>query len=948
MTDYIDKLTRLCNHSKYGNPLTNINITHIAEEMKKRMRNDCTIEEENRELSYICVNLTTSHNDYELLASRIHIDAVHENTPFSLYSMIMKISHSESLRLSQEFIEIVHRADNKISQVMKPSRDFNLRIFGYQTLARSYLMKAPPNIIERPHHFYMRIALAIFVCQPDGLGHLANELTFRVRLKDAFEFYDALSTQLVSNATPTLLNSGTNVPQLSSCFQLATGDDLGTLFDTVKSTAMINKWSGGTSLWLHNVRGEGQLIKKTGGLTSGISRYIKILNDVQLYVDQGGNRPGATAVYLSVDHSDIFTFLSIARLKGEESLNSVNSPDLKYALWVSDLFMRVLEEQIEYENGNSTDSTAGDWYIFSPDKAPDLHLFYGDDYENLYNSYVAQGNYVKKVKAGDIIKEAFKTWVQVGTPYVLFKDSINKKSNMKNVAPISSSNLCVSGDTQILTSNGYQAIGGLVGQRVNIWNGFEWSHNILIHKTNDAADLLELRFENSERTFILHCTPYHKFYDISGQEYRAAELTPDIKLEIMPIKPDNCQYDNYDDLKFVSSHPLPGKHETFCFTEPIRNRGVFNGIYCGQCCEITIPSWSNIEANLFSNFHKDNKNGGEFGVCNLAAICLETCIPTSCDKPNFEFFENISNAVKLEVKVLNKIIDLNFYATEECMRSNTRHRPIGIGIMGLADVFARFKLPYGSEKSIELARAIAAVIYYSAVKESCAAAEQLGRSYSTFEDSPISQGILQPDMWSSDWESSTGGYLEPSHWDELRKNIKSHGVLNAYVTAYMPTATTSNIVGQNECFEPFTSNIYTRKTMAGEFLMVNKHLVNQLSEMKLWTPETQHEVILAGGSIQNINSIPIEIKKLYKTARELSSSAILKVARAMAPFICQSMSMNLFLNEPDLSKIIQFLLRGWKMGLKTGMYYCHTKPAAGSQKSEAKKNISCDCSSCDI
>ena len=680
-----DKITArnedLCSSAAYGPELTEIDCPAITAEVVRRFRNGMTTRELDAETAAVCTEHGTHHNDYARLAARISISDLHKRTPAELPAMIDAIIAAapsrESVRLSDELIAIVRRAAGPIAKALDPARDYLLGDFGYRTISRSYLIRPASRreeashignqLMERPQHLYMRVALGVFVGQPDRRGHEADEETFATRLAWAFQLYDALSCQRVSNASPMMLNGGTNVGQMSSCFQLSMGDDLISILKTIGHAGRVSKGSGGASIWMHGVRAEGAPIRKSGGTSSGIKRILKNLNEMQLYVDQGGNRPGAFAIYLGVDHDDIFTFLRMARLKGEV----LTAPDLKYALWVSDMFMEALTAQLENDArvaaGGPDDPRAGDWHLFSPDEAPDLHLVYGDEYRALYTRYVAEGRARRCVKARDIIDEAFKTWIQVGTPYVLFKDTVNLKSNMRNVAPICSSNLCT---------------------------------------------------------------------------------------------------------------------------------------------EILIPSWSNFDADRFARFHPGN-GAGEFGVCTLAAICLESFINDGALD-----YSAIADAAALEARALNRVIDLNANPTKECRRSNERHRPIGIGIMGLADVLARFGLIYGSPEAAAVARGAAAAVYYGAMRESCVLAESEG-AYETFAGSPVSEGKLQPDLWveagdlPADWEAEvevlTEGFLKPSDWAALRARCR-RGVRNAYVTAYMPTATTSNIVGQNECFEPITSN----------------------------------------------------------------------------------------------------------------------------------------------
>ena len=710
------------------------------------------------------VSLSSSDPKYEYMAAELFITSLENGEG--------QLTRKRERRTTECIIKIKNLP---VPEEVRISRNRLFKYFGIQTLARSYLIND-----ETPQELYMRVSVTLF----------KNE-------NEALEYYDALSCHRISNATPIMLNCGTNMEQLNSCFQINTADDLASLFDTVKTAGMTSKWSGGISINISEIRAEGTLIKSTGGICTGTKRLIQLFNYTQLYVDQGGNRPGAIAVYQAVDHADILTFLGQSLLKGEAAYSNVSAPDLKYAMWVSDLFMEKLYEQLT----NPNDPTAGDWYLFCPSVAPGLNRVYGDEYRELYNRYVEEKKYVRKIKTRDVIEAAFKAWTQMGTPYVLFKDAINMKSNMKNVAPIQSSNLC---------------------------------------------------------------------------------------------------------------------------------------------CEITIPSWNEFNKEEYAQYHPDNAAGGETGVCTLGAISLEKQMTEDRKEINWT---SIINDAKLECTALNNVIDVSRYPDETGKRSSRRHRPIGLGIMGLADVLANLKLAYDSQPARDVAQAIAATIYYGALVRSCELAK-LNGPYASYMGSPMSQGLLQPDMWNNgdrSWEATvaktTGGVLTSDNWNALRADISKYGIRNAYLIAYMPTATTSNVVGQNECFEPFTSNIYTRKTQAGEFTIVNKHLVCELKELGLWNEELKDEIIGEGGSVQTCESIPQELRLRYKTSRELSPLDIIEMCSVMAPFICQSMSMNLFLNEPSLPKILKFLIAGWRKGLKTGMYYCHTRPASGSQKNK-KKNPS--------
>lgn len=803
-----ERLDNLCS-DEYGDILAAVETPLITARVADRVRCGMTTRALDEETAAICAQMASHHTDYGRLAARIHVSDFHKRTPADIMAITTALGGE---RLSEEYAAIVRRASVEINEALDFSRDYRFQMFGWQTIARRYLMRVggpctvestlqDTQVAERPQHLYMRTALGIFVCQPDRNGHLAPDDVFAQRLRYAFQFYDALSLHLVSNATPTILNSATRWPQLSSCFQMPAPDDLSGLMDTVKSLAMCSKWSGGCSVWLHGMRAAGSRIKSTGGESSGIRRYVKVIHEVQQWVDQGGNRPGAFAVYLSVDHDDIFTLLSMARVKGEDALKSINAPRLKYALWIPDDFMETLVEALENPD-------KGDWYLFSPDEAPGLHLVWGDEYKALKARYIAEGRYRRCVKVRTIIDEVFKTWSQVGTPYILFKDAINRKSNMQNVAPICSSNLCA---------------------------------------------------------------------------------------------------------------------------------------------EITIPCWAGEDVDVFKKFHPGNTEG-EHAVCNLAAVCLGSFVKTRAVGSRLSDmfdFAGVAAAAGMEVRVLNRVIDVSFYPTPEGKRSNRRHRPVGVGIMGLADALAMMGIAWGSLASRRFARGVSAAVYWGALSASCDLAATDG-PYETYEGSPISQGLLQPDLWvregklEENWESEvfdvTGGVIDSRKWAALRESAK-RGVRNAYVTAYMPTATTSGIVGQNESFEPFTSNVYPRTTLSGEFMIVNQYLQSELSGAGLWTESIRRSVLSAGGSIQEIPEIPDEIKLRSRTAREIHPQRIVQMAAAMAPFICQSMSLNLFLKEADLPSILGFLLSGWRAGLKTGLYYMHTQPAAGTQKTSVRPVI---------
>jgi ribonucleoside-diphosphate reductase alpha chain len=808
-----DEITRrieaLCSDPAYGPPLDAIDAPMITLQVTMRFRNGISTREIDAIIVQLCSSFGDASEDWLSLAARICVSDLHKRSFASMeimYDSLMEVAPKRiGARLSEEHLGIVHRFSKEIDARLDFSRDYRFDIFGFQTVARSFLLRSGARVeestlldnqlMERPQHWYMRIALGNFCEQPDQKGHLAPEDVARKRLQAALDYYDLLSMHLISHATPTGLNSGMKRRQESSCFQLSVGDNMESITDTWKNAALISKWSGGQSCAMHAIRAEGAPILGTGGKSSGIKRLCRVFNEVQVYVDQGGNRPGAFAMYLETWHADIFTFLELARLKGVP----LNAPDLKYALWISDEFMREVNRD-------------GDWYLMSPDESPGLHHVWGDEFTNLYRGYVAEGKYRRKVKARDIIKAACETIKHVGTPYMLFKDHINRKSNLNHVATITCSNLCA---------------------------------------------------------------------------------------------------------------------------------------------EVVIPCWSDSEAKEFGA----PEGEGEYGVCTLGAIPLENYLVAADAKGDaktdakagltIDWPRLIKNAGHL-ARALDRIITLNYYVTEQCRRSSLRHRPIGIGIMGLADVFARLHLVFGSPEALALDRAIAAAIYYGAMMASTQMAEEEG-SFPSFterqkgaERCPASEGKLQPDMWvdaghlAPGWEKELEKILAPhitaDHWTELRERT-TRGLRNAYVAAYMPTATTSNLIGQNECFEPRTANIYPRTTSAGEFWTVNRHLVRDFRKVGIWDDKMRKSILAAGGSVQGNPRVSTELQRLYRTAREMDQRVILQHAKARAPFICQTMSLNYYFTAPKLADVVTLLTLAWEEGLKTASYYMHSAPATGGQKS---------------
>ena len=677
--------------------------------------------------------MSTKHPDFAQLAARIAISNLHKNTKKSftktmidLYNYIDPKTGDKAGLISDDLLDIVNTHGEQIDSAVIYDRDYNFDYFGFKTLERSYLLRMNGQVVERPQHMLMRAALGI---------HGED-------LESAFQTYNYMSEKWFIHATPTLFNAGTPKPQLSSCFLLsATDDSIPGIFETLTRCAKISQSAGGIGLSIHNIRAKGSYIKGTGGTSNGIIPMLRVYNDTARYVDQGGGkRKGAFAVYLEPWHADIFDFLDLKKNHGKEEMRA---RDLFYAMWISDLFM----ERVQAD---------GEWSLFCPNEAKGLHEVYGDEFVALYEKYESEGLARKTVKAQDLWFSILESQIETGTPYILYKDACNEKSNQKNLGTIKSSNLC----TEIV--------------------------------------------------------------------------------------------------------------------------------------EYTSPD--------------------EVAVCNLASISLAKFVDNGVF--NFDKLYEVSRVV---TRNLNKVIDVNYYPVKEAENSNMRHRPIGIGVQGLADAFLKMRFPFDSAEAKQLNKDIFETIYFAACSESADIAVKEG-AYQTFEGSPASKGILQFDMWN----------VEPSDrwdWDTLKEQIKSTGMRNSLLLAPMPTASTSQILGNNECFEPYTANIYSRRTLSGEYIIVNKHLLRDLIRLNLWNEDMKEQLMAANGSIQDIEGIPQELKDLYKTVWELSQKVIIDMAAERGAFICQSQSLNLFVENPNFGKLSSMHFYGWKKGLKTGMYYLRSKAA---------------------
>ena len=721
-----------------------------------------------------CAALSVQHPDYNTLAGRIVISNHHKNTGSSFFSVMKKlyeftdIHNKQHSIVSSEFFSIVEKHKTEFDDMIVHDRDYLIDYFGFKTLERAYLMKYDNVIVERPQYLWLRVAIGIH----------GNNLE-KVKIT-----YDLMSQKYFTHATPTLFNAGTPKPQLSSCYLLALEDDsISGIYSTLKDCAQISKWAGGIGLHIHNVRAQGSHIRGTNGSSNGIVPMLRVFNNTARYVDQGGGRRnGSFAIYLEPWHADIDNFLELKKNHGDEEMKA---RDLFYALWIPDLFM-------ERVNSN------GEWTLMCPDECPGLSDAYGDEFVKLYTDYETKNKGRKTIKARDLWFRIMDSQMETGTPYILYKDAANKKSNQQNLGTIKSSNLC----TEII---------------------------------------------------------------------------------------------EYSDDK-------------------------------------------------------------ETAVCNLASIGLSRFVR---EDKLFDY-EKLHEVTKVVTDNLNRVIDINFYPTDKTKRSNLRHRPIGLGVQGLADVFALMNVPFTSDEAKSINKKIFETIYHASMEQSMEIAKerytliQEGKkediyneyeikledksfcgAYSSFEGSPLSKGIFQFDMWN----------VTPSttfNWESLRQDVIKYGVRNSLLVAPMPTASTAQILGNNECFEPFTSNIYTRRTIAGEFIIVNKYLMKELIELKLWDEDLKNNIISNNGSIQHIQGIPIHIKDKYKIVWEIPMKHLIDMAKDRGAFICQSQSLNLWMEEPTYKSLTSMHFYSWKAGLKTGIYYLRRKAKHQAQQftiEPDKKNV---------
>ena len=735
-----DKITARIEKLCYGLDPKFVNPVEVAMKVINGLYDGVSTQELDNLAAEIAATLTTKHPDFAKLAARIAVSNLHKvtsksfsNTMKRLYTYVDPKTGQNAPLISKETYKVIKEHAAELDAAIIYDRDFSYDYFGFKTLERSYLMKVEGKTVERPQHMLMRVAVGI---------HGED-------IPAAIETYNLLSEKWFTHATPTLFNAGTPKPQLSSCFLLTMKDDsIDGIYDTLKQCAKISQSAGGIGLSIHNVRAKGSYIKGTGGTSNGIVPMLRNFDMTARYVDQGGGkRKGSFAIYLEPWHADVFEFLDLKKNHGKEEMRA---RDLFYAMWIPDLFMQ------RVENNEM-------WSLFCPNEAPGLAEVWGEDFERLYEKYEKEGKFRKQIKAQDLWFEILESQIETGTPYILYKDAANKKSNQKNLGTIKSSNLC----TEII--------------------------------------------------------------------------------------------------------------------------------------EYTSPD--------------------EVAVCNLASIALPKFVTEDGKFDHQKLYE----ITKVATRNLNKVIDVNYYPVVEAKNSNMSHRPIGLGVQGLADAFIMLRMPFDSPEARALNADIFETIYFGAMEASMELSKVQG-PYETFKGSPVSKGIFQFDMWGV---TPTSGRW---NWEQLKQDVKKHGVRNSLLVAPMPTASTSQILGNNECFEPYTSNIYTRRTLSGEFIIANKHLMKDLMTLGLWSETMRQKLIAANGSIQNIPEIPQNIKDIYKTVWEISQKAIIDMSADRGAYICQSQSLNIHLTNPNFGKLTSMHFYAWKKGLKTGMYYLRTNAAADAIK----------------
>ena len=887
-----------------------VNAALIAQRTLARIYDGVKTSELDELAAQLSISLMTTHPDYGLLGSRIIISNHQRNTPTNFTEVIHQLTnqiHEKTGKpinyISDDLVQTVNQFGDAINRKIVHERDFLLDYFGFKTLEKQkYLLRSSTGIVlERPQHMWMRVALALWGEKARKLKEENPSLKDEEALESAFQTYDLVSQKYFIHATPTNYNAGTPRSQLSSCYLIAMEDSISGIYKTLSDCAQISKYAGGIGVHIHDIRARGAHIAGNGGTSTGIVPMLRNFNATARYVDQGSKRNGSFAIYLEPWHADIEDFLKLKLNTGTEE---ERARDLFYAIWMTDLFMERVEKNEK-------------WTLFCPSEAPGLADVYGPDFKQLYEKYESEGLGRKQIDAQKLWFKILDSQIETGTPYIVYKDAANLKSNQKNLGTIRSSNLCVAPETTILTKEGNRRISDLKDKEVDVWNGDQWSR-VTVKQTGTRQKLIKviIEYTSSVRPFqsVLYCTPYHKFilptHDAIAdcERIEAKDLKSGMTLKVWKDRT-NTSYE----MRVVLAEDYGRYDDTYCFTEPLNQAGVFNGILTGNCSEIIEYS------------DKD-----ETAVCNLASICLPTYVNIKSKSFNFQKLREVTHVA---ITNLNRVIDINFYPTPETHRSNMRHRPVGLGVQGLADVFALLRLPWESKAAAELNQRIFEHMYYASVEASADEAERDGR-YETYEGSPMSKGQFQFDMWSTE----DGKPITPLtakdntlDWNKLRERVAQVGQRNSLLIAPMPTASTSQIMGNNETFEPITSNIYTRRTLSGVYTVINKYLMRDLMKLQLWNEDMKQRIIIGKGSIQHIEEIPEKIKELYKTAWEIKQRTLIDMSADRGAFVCQSQSLNLFIADPNYAKLTSMHFYGWKKGLKTGIYYLRTKPPVDAQ-----------------
>jgi ribonucleoside-diphosphate reductase alpha chain len=1049
-------------------PKLNVNVPLIAQNTIKMMVNEISTKELDEISINFCASMITNDLDYDKMAVRLLVDNLHRETENCYLKTITNIENysvdGEHISiLNPKLIKFVNNYYSRINETFDFEMDYKYTYFGIKTLMKSYLLKHSSgenyHIKERPQHMLMRVSIGLNINSIDKNGQVSENI-----IESIFHTYKLMSKKYYTHATPTLFNSGTHRQAMSSCFLLSVDDSLSNIYKTLTDTAMISKWSGGVGIHVSQVRATNSIIRSTNGKSEGIVPMLKMYNDSAVYVSQGGGkRKGSTAVYLETWHADIFDFLDLKKPVGDESRRA---RDLFLALWICDLFMERLEKAI-YTGEEVM------WSLFCPSKAKGLADVYGEEYRKLYLKYENDKIWNRQVSITKLWTHILEIQMESGVPYISYKDHVNRKNNQNNLGTIKSSNLCVSGDTQILTDSGYYKIKDLEGHDVNIWNGEQFSETT-VHLTGTDKELLKLDFSNGAS---MNCTPYHKFfiqkegkeikveakdlqkYDkiskceyptidvrnndenlaisytsgyytssnkdgcivayhsknilnhalkyksskidksgnkwysmykevinemnvpvnkslkyktewlsgfidgcgvissnkqvftthlingditllnnvrmlcntmgmnpkISGEKllfsvkdtiymYKELKINPYIicyngKFTDFLFNNTNVTKDSFIYVKSIKK--IDGLHNTYCFNEKLKNRGVFNGILASNCNEI----------NIYTD--KDN-----IGVCNLASICLSKFVEKRIDNDGipekFYNYEKLHSMCKLAICNLNKVIDNNVYPVKEGESADIKNRPVGLGVQSLAKVFFKMGIPFVCDKSKEINKKIFETMYHASVEASCELAKENG-VYETYSTSMMAKGILQPDLWG----------VTPSdlwNWPELRNKVKKYGVRNSLLLALMPTASTAQIMGNTESFEPISSNIFVRNTLSGTFQVVNKYLVRDLKKLNLWNEEMKQRIIAMDGSVQHINNIPSDVKQKYLTIWEIKQKDLIDLEADRNCYVCQSTSSNRYLKNPDNAKLTSMHMYAWKKGLKTGMYYLRSQSAVNAVK----------------